>query len=365
MRKERLQRGLAAVVPVAFGLCQAGEVLAGDTYGANSSSSVVVAPVVSKEGAQQSTGLISERIAHAIANATSSGGTHISPVPGGVNPQTSSSESGNGEAGMAAGDAPKRWAMWANASNTWLSGDLPGADFKGTIIDSLIGMDYFVTDNLLIGMVAGYESAKMTSSFNGGKLHSAGFALAPYGAYMINDTFYVDGTIGVTSVNYRTSRDDGQINGKTSGLRWFTALNLNASMSLGGYWRLVDTIGFMYVSEDQDAYTETDGSSVDAIKVRLGQFRNTVNLGYRIPMEFGHITPYGLIRLEYDAIKEPTSVIDSAGTVAYGSQFGATFGLGVNVGVGDNTVLSLEGSTAQFRDNIEMYTLVANIRYRF
>lgn len=372
MRQGLLRSGLAAVAPVAFCGGYTGKAVAGDTYGANSPSTIVVAPQVTKAAAQQSTGLISERIAHAIANAT---GGRSTPLPGAPRPQPnspqnappqdSSAEQDDRKAGLSAGNEPTRLAVWANASNTWLKGDLVGADFDGTIVDSLVGIDYFVTDRLLIGVVGGYEMARMTSSFNSGTLKSGGFAIAPYAAYLINDTYYLDATVGIASVDYTTSRDNGLVTGETTGHRWFASLNANGAFPLGGNWTLVDTVGFLYVSEDQGAYVESDGSTVDGIKVRLGQMRNTVNLGYRWPVEFGHVTPYGTVRVEYDVIKEPTSVIDSAGTVAYGTRFGATFGLGVNVGVGDNTILSLEASTAQFRENIEMYTVIANIRYRF
>lgn len=380
MRVAGLRRGSVVALPLL--LVQGGAAYAGDTYGQDAASNLVVAPEVTNAAAQQSTGLISERIAHAIANATGGRGAVPMPAPpapapggvgrgsgggsgGGGNGQQSSGSDVVGLDGLAAGNQPMRLAIWGNMSNTWLEGNQTGADFKGTILDSLLGVDYMVTDRILLGFVGGYENARMTSNFNQGALRGSGFALAPYAAYVFNDMFYADATVGFGIIDYTTARQNEQVTGSTTGTRWFASTNLNAALPLPRPWVLIDTLGFLYVSEDQDPYVESDGTKVDGVKVRLGQFRNTVNLGYRFPTDFGFFTPYGSVRLEYDAIKEPVSIIDSAGTVAYGSQFGATFGLGVNVGIGDSTILSLEASTSQFRDNIDMYSLIANVRFRF
>jgi outer membrane autotransporter protein len=368
MRIAGMKTGTALALPVVL-WGYAGAAHAANTYGKDAAPNQIVAPEVTNAAAQQSTGLISERIAQAVSNATGGGGS-FSPfsAPPITPPRSQTSESGGVkglEGGIAAGNQAPRLALWANMSNTWLHGSQVGADFAGTIIDSLIGVDYMVTEKLLIGVVGGYEHAKLNSDFNSGSLRGTGLAIAPYAAYIFSDSLYVDATAGYTWIDYTTARANDTITGSTNGRRWFAAGNLTAVIPTPSDWVLMNTLGFLYVSENQDPFRESDGSDVGGVKVRLGQVRDTIRLGYRFTTGFGFIMPYGSARLEYDAVKSPDTYIDSAGTLAYGSKFGTTFGLGLNMGIGDNTIISLEANSTQFRENLEAYSLVANIRYKF
>jgi len=117
--------------------------------------------------------------------------------------------------------------------------------------------------------------------------------------------------------------------------------------------------------ENQDAYTESDSTVNGKNQVRLGQARATARVGYMLPVSWGYVNPYGWARPEYDVSKTPAGVIDNAGTKSSNSHFGTTFAVGTNVGLGDNSVFSLEGTTSQFRKNLDVYGVTGTVRFKF
>lgn len=366
-----------------FALLQAQPVRAAATYGATAPSTTVVAPTLNQVASQQSASLISGRVSQAVANVSGSIGSNLgsggtgggfqgggfqgggapggAPGGGGRAPGPQSSVDG---AGKAAGSAPPRWGMWANASHADLRNTQAGADFDASVIDALAGIDAMVTDRLLLGVAGGFESTNVKTHFNDGTLKGQGWALAPYGAFIINKVFSIDATIGRAEIDYDSSRQFGAVSGHTNGTRWFASVSGNANTMVDN-WVLGSSLGFLYATETQDAYTETDGSEVDETKTRLGQMRLTPKVGYRLPMEFGSVTPYGSARLEYDVNKTPAQPVDSVGTMASDSRFGTTFAVGVNANIGDGLSANLEASSTQFRENIETTIFSGTIRYRF
>jgi len=354
----------------------AGPAQAASAYGSNAASNTVVAPQVNQVAAQQSASLISGRVSQAVANVSGNIGGNLGSGGtgggggggfGGGSPGAPSQgpRSNIDGSGRAAGNEPLRFGVWSNASYAWLSDSQANANFDAGILDALVGADYMVTDSLLIGLAGGYESSDVKTIFNQGTLKGQGWALAPYGAWVINRNFNIDASFGGARLDYDMTRLNSAVSGHTNGARWFGSINGNANFMLDDHWTVGAALGFLYVKEDQDAYTESDGSPVGKTKTRLGQMRATPKLGYRIATPFGSVTPYGSARLEYDVSKSPAQVIDGMGTLASNGRFGTTFAVGVNADVGDAVSVNIEASSAQFRKDIESTVLGGTVRYKF
>jgi|AGTN01.2.fsa_nt_gi Autotransporter beta-domain. len=328
-------------------------------------SSVTVKEVTSKiaqEATKQTTGMISGRISQAVSNATGNISAGSVPNVGVPSPNTSSLQ--NGGAGKAAGDQATRGGAWANVSNSWLSGSQAQADFSGTLQTVVAGADYMVLDNMLVGASLGYEHGNVSLKYNGGKLKANNIAFAPYAAYIINDVWSVDAAGGHAWVDYDLSRANGTVSGNTRGSRWFASTNINANVTRGP-WQLGSSVGYLYTKEHTDEYTESDGSNADGVKFRLGQAHATFRSGYLFPTDWGNVNPFGSVRFEYDANKTAATAVDAVGTKGYDSRFGTTFSVGTNFIIGDNNLLTIEGSTTQFRDNLESYTISGTYRIKF
>jgi len=339
------------------------------SYGTNAAGTTVTAPEVTKQASAQTAGLISARVSSAVSSATGNISAGAAPAPAPISTPTPTSSLQPGDKvsfstgnTSAAGDVAKRFGAWANAGVTHINNDQAGSEFSGNILTGLVGGDYLVNDYLLVGLSGGYEHGDIDTTYNNGTLTSSGVTVAPYLAVIINKYFSIDTSFGHTWVSYDESH--GGVTGSTNGSRYFATVNGNANTMIDN-WQLGSSLGFLYTKEDQDAYSESNGTAVGKVKVRLGQARATERLGYLAPVSWGYVNPYGWARLEYDVSKTAAGVIDSKGTLASHSNFGTTFGLGVNFGLGDYTTLNVEGTTTQFRENLQVYGGTATIRVKF
>jgi len=339
-------------------------------YGTNAASNTVVAPKVVQTASTQTASLISSRVSAAVSGATGTiapGGGPSAPVGGpapvSLIPGGKGFSAGNGD-GKASGSAPKRFGVWANASYTYLENTQANSNFDGDVVNAMAGADYLLTDRILVGLALGYENQDITTKFNAGKLEGNGFTVSPYVAFILNKNISFDLTIGHSWVDYDVSRSNGTITGSTEGDRWFGVANANFTTNINR-WQLGATAGYLYTQEKQDAYNESNGRGVDSVYVHLGQARLTGKAGYLIPTGFGYLNPYGSARIEYDVVKNPAAVIDASGTKASNDDFGVTFGLGVSAGIGDSTTVNLEGNTTQFREDLNVYGVSGNVRYKF
>ncbi|KAF0224716.1 MAG: outer membrane protein domain-containing [Rhodospirillaceae bacterium] len=325
---------------------------AADAYAQNPT----VTREVAQEATKQTTSMISGRISSVVSGATGS----ISPsVP--TSPVNTSALIGDGKA---AGDAPARGGLWANASHNWMSGKQASADFAGTMKVAVGGVDYRITDQLLLGTSLGYEHGYFSLKYSGGKMVANNYAFAPYMAYIINDIWSLDATAGHAWVNYDISRANGNVAGSTSGSRWFAASNLSASTTLGP-WRLGASTGYLYSKEDTEDYVETDGTAARGVKFRLGQAHATVRGGYLFLTDWGSVNPFVAARAEYDANKTAATAVDAIGTKGYDDRFGMVFTSGVNLAIGDSHSLSIEAASSQFRENVDSFTLGGTYRFKF
>ena len=329
---------------------------AATTYGPEASASVV-APQIVQQASSQSTSLLAGRISQAVSSAVGSG------FGGGLgSPQTAII----GGDGKAAGDSAKDTAMWLNIGNSWIENDQSGVDYSGQILTGLIGVDHQFNDQFLAGVAFGYENPDIDTKFNNGTFEGNNFTVSPYASYIFNKNFYVNGNVGYAVVDYDTSRNDGAITGDISGDRFFGDLSANSRFELGG-WDLRSTFGYMYLVETQDAYTESGagGNRIEEEKIHFGQWRLSGQAGYEFETQWGSIMPFGSVQLEYDSIKPDAGVADQFGTPVANDKFGATFGLGAQANIGDDLSLTVEGTTAQFREHLDVYSLTGTLRFKF
>ena len=310
-------------------------------------STTVTQGATTQGSAQQVTGIISDRL----------------------NSETVDGSQGSGSAslditGKAAGSTPATRGLWFNAAATSIDDDHVGANYDGDIYTFLVGYDAFVGDKLRVGLAAGFERILVDTNYNNGSVKSDAWTIAPYLAYQINDMLSVNASVGRTWASYDINHATSAV-GSTDGERWFGAANLVARQT-SGQWRFSETLGYFYVTETQDAYTETGiGALVVPESTRhVGQLRIGGKAGYEIPVSFGSVTPFVSARAEYDVSKSADPILTSGATVSQ-DDTGATFGAGVKAAMGDNMTFSLEATTTAFRNDYEARMLSATLSFKF
>lgn len=358
--------GRTALLVATAGMCPS-LAFAANTYGATAPSAVA-APQVVQQASTQASNLLAGRISQAVANVTGSvggvgGGGGVTPT---FTPTPGPRSEVIGGNAKAAGDTVNRTAIWVNGGNAWVSNDQDGVNFSGTIQTGLVGIDHQFGEHVLAGLAAGYEHPNISTKFNSGTFKGNNFALSPYVAYIFNDVFSASAVAGYTWVNYDTTRSNGAIQGSIDGGRMFGSLNLTAVKTFN-QWSLASTAGYMYLLERQNGYTESGAGGVTNAEndIRLGQLRWTNKLGYLFRQEWGGIMPFGSARLEYDHSHTPTGTADAQGTPVSNDRFGTTFGLGVDLTVGNDTTFSLEGTSTEFREHLTSRGVSGTLRLKF
>lgn len=243
--------------------------------------------------------------------------------------------------GAAAGEQSNdRMGLWINGNYTRVIGSLTGADFDSRLYSGMLGVDFRPTKNSLIGVGFGYEESDTDTEFNRGNVDATGYTVTPYVSIGIDDHVSLDLVGGYSRLEYDIDRLDpltsSKITGSTDSNRYFGSLNLVVDYDVSNVL-LGFRMGTSYVSEKQDAYTESDSTTEKAQKVTVG----SGNVGLRIGYNGGSVQPYlgGTYSYDYN---------DSGGTYDGRNTFGVNAGL--NISITSGVFFNLEGSASASDD---------------
>ncbi|MDM8542340.1 autotransporter outer membrane beta-barrel domain-containing protein [Desulfococcaceae bacterium HSG9] len=257
--------------------------------------------------------------------------------------------------GIASGDEAPKLGLWLTPSVSWLDDDNIASQYDGNLYLIMVGADYKVTDRLLLGVSTGYEDTDLDTQFNDGTFQSQGFTIAPYIGFVILDGLTADAILAYTFLNNDVERDrtTGQrLAGDYDSGRSMVSANLNYYTLLNN-WSFSGIAGYMYVSEDQDAYIQTgaDSNSVDQFTAYLGEWR----LGGRAGYLFDKFEPYIAAAYLYDNTWNSSADDRDELEGAIGLDFYPT----------DAFIGSVEATHSFFRDDIANTRILLNLRYEF
>ncbi len=265
---------------------------------------------------------------------------------------------GNGTGASAGENMDTRMGVWGNIAYLRSEGDKTGANFESDLMSGMVGFDYrlgSIETPTFIGLGLGYETADITTSFNRGNIDTSGYTISPYVSFGLTKVFSIDVVGGYTWLSYDTDRKDPltstTIRGAFDAERMFGAADLVGGWSLNK-WNLGGRVGMSYVTEDQDAYRESNGVARAKSDINIGAANTGVRLGY----SFDKIEPYLGGTYSYNVSQSGEGTYDGRNTLG-GS-------LGLNMAVMPNFSVNVEGRTAQ-REDISSYGGSATVRLAF
>ena len=258
--------------------------------------------------------------------------------------------------GLAAGSMKPKIGIWADAAYSRLIYSKDLENFDGSILSGVLGIDYAVQKNLLVGVAGGYEKVDLDTEFNRGSVDGSGWTVSPYAVYKVNDNYSVDISGGYSWINYDLERldpiDASKITGDQDANRWFVSANVKAdhwydNVHHGG------SVGVLHAKEDQDNFTESNATNTAGATTNVGQGYVGARLGYLVSFEGGSMEPYmrALGRYSYD----------DGGS---GDASDAVVGLGTAMTFG-KFQLGIDGSAVVGRDDTKNYTGRLNARIEF
>jgi len=261
--------------------------------------------------------------------------------------------------GLSSGGEGSPLCVWASATVSSLRNDLISTKYDGYLYLMLIGLDYRVNKNLLLGMAIGYEWTELGTVFNNGSMESDGFTISPYAAYLINDSFSIDLLVSYSDLAYDTERTFTGVYGGYDADHFMVSSNLNYYYLVGN-WCLNARLGYMYAEEDADGFTETDGTRIRQKDTDLGEIQFGGQASYFVnDFELFFAASY-----HYDTTMDRTKVEANMKRPSNDKdEFETT--VGVNVLANDTFQFGAEVSRIFGRDDVENTSVLMNLRILF
>ena len=255
------------------------------------------------------------------------------------------------ETGLAAGDTASGLAVWANISYTDFADSKAATESESNFSMAMLGMDYRLNDNMVVGCVMGYEDTESKTRYNAGWIDTDGLTIGPYFAWLINENFSIDLSAGYSWLESDQLRNS-TVSSDFDSERYFYSANLHGYYDINNF-NFVATVGYTFANNDADSYTENNGNRVASLDTDLG----TIGVGGEVAYNGDHIQPYVNATYNYD-----TEYDD------YGNSYdrdAVNVGIGFRVQITESLTGDFQASSMLGRSSQEETSLMANVRYAF
>jgi hypothetical protein len=264
-----------------------------------------------------------------------------------------------GNRGKSAGANTKKIGVWIQGRFATIENDFVNTKFDGDVLAFVAGADYQLSDRIVAGVTLSYEDVDINTKFNNGTTDSSGIGLGPYLVFRLSERFTVDLNATYTMLGTDTTRTSGAVTGDFDSDRLTLGANLNVSHSVKNFF-MNGSLGFLYINETRDSYTESNGTLVPQLDISIGQGRLSALVGY----DFGNFQPFVSAQLRHDiwapgaprlgSLESPTK--DTTGIVLGG---GFAFSLSDSIN-GTVTATTTEG-----REDLSLYSISGGMRVQF
>lgn len=262
-----------------------------------------------------------------------------------------------GMTGMAAGNQ-SRWSVWGSSRLTnqdYNSQRASGTWHTASVVDVILGADYQLSPNILLGLSGALDSGDPTIVSNAtastAQLNTSGFSLAPYLGWQISPTLSLDASAGL-------GRGVVEENGvsKTKSDRSFIAVNLAHTQWFGNYQLMIKG-GYQHAEEKfGNIRISTGALGGTSHRNTLGQAKVAAQLGYWV----SGVLPYVSLGYINDVERSATPTNSPLGRDALVFQVGANF-----ISLKDNVTAGIVYGNEFGRDHASQRTFSANINVRF
>jgi outer membrane autotransporter protein len=246
------------------------------------------------------------------------------------------------------------WDLWVEGRYSGFSNDSGNIDRDGHVGLLYFGGDYRVAHNLIVGVLAQFDRSKDDAGLLASSVDGNGWMIGPYMSMQVHKNVFFD-----LRASWGRSDNDltvGTTTGSFDTSRWLVKGTLAGNFVLDA-WRVTPTAELAYMTESQDAFTNSAGTFVAGQDVSLGRLQFGPEVGYR----FAHsadtfIEPFAAIKGVWNWKNPNVATIDGF-VVGPGDFWGRLEG-GLNVTTSDGWLVR---GTASWdgvgSDNYNGYTL--------
>jgi hypothetical protein len=247
------------------------------------------------------------------------------------------------------------WNAWIRGSFSHFDGDA----FSGDAWNGIAGVDYRLSDAVLLGALAGYEVGDFEFSSTNGAFDGEGFTTGAYVGVKISENLVMDAFITHSWLGYDNRA--GTATGETDATRLMLSMNLTGRHDLTTNLVVEPNIRVFYAHESQDGYSLSDATAIGENTIDSGRVSLGPTFRYRIPhTASGQWSLKASVHGEYDLSSETqtsTALPDFDGLVS------ARLGLGVDGTLLNGWMISLDGDVGGLGSgSFTSYTGTAKLR---
>lgn len=232
-------------------------------------------------------------------------------------------------------DDALRFNIWARGTFTHYDGDA----FSGDTWNGIAGIDYLISDNVLIGLLGGYENGDFTFQANDGAFDGAGVSVGAYVGIRLAESVVLDGFLTHAWLDYDNRA--GTVTGSTDATRIMVSMNLSGHYEVADGFYIEPNARIFYAHGQQAAYTQSNGIVAAANSVDSGRLSIGPRLRYtHHDSASGTWSMHASLHGEYDlssAVQTDTTLPDFDGLLS------ARAALGVSTTLLNGWSISLDG----------------------
>lgn len=145
------------------------------------------------------------------------------------------------------------------------------------------GADYLLSPGLLVGAKLQIDWMDQRFAATSGKVAGTGYMVGPYATLALDDRFFLDvsGSLGQSSNDISPF---GTYTDKFSTTRWMLDAALVGQFEIDN-WTVQPTLAAKYISERQEAYTDSVGFPIAAQTVAQGEISFSPRLSYELELD--------------------------------------------------------------------------------
>jgi len=198
------------------------------------------------------------------------------------------------------------------------------------------------------------------TDFNNGTIETTGFGVSPYAVFRLTDKITADINASYTVLDTDTTRTGGAVTANFDSDRYTAGANLNINHSIDKFF-MGGSVGFLYINETQDAYTESDGTLVSQLDISIGQGRLSATVGYN----FGKVQPFLTAQLQHEFWAPSAAQLGGGLASPQEDTTGVVLGGGISFALSDSVSGTISASTQEAREDFSLYSISGRIRVQF
>lgn len=200
---------------------------------------------------------------------------------------------GNSGPYAAVRDSSGRTDVWVEAYLRRYWSDASQGDQDGTLGILYGGIDYTLSDDILIGFLAQFDWLDETTGATGSELEGFGWMAGPYATFRLADAVFLD-VRAAWGQSYNDQRL-GTATGSFDTTRWVVAAQLSGDWHHDA-WRVTPVASIRYGREEADAYILSSGTAIASNTGTVGSASAGPEIGYTYVLDDGtHVEPFAAL----------------------------------------------------------------------